>query len=87
MNNLINEETMPVDNRTTASSHETHSDLHWDDDIAEPRCCCVVMYNNLFPKQPKTTREAECLLDEDELAIVTSEFDGTNLPNQQEIMT
>ena len=86
MNNLINEETMSVDNRTT-SSHETHSDLHWDDDIAESSCCCVVMYNNLFPKQAKTTQEAECLLDEDELAIVNSEFDDNNLPNQQAIMT
>ena len=86
MNNLMNEEIIPVDNRTP-SSHETHADLNWDDDIAEPRCCCLVMCNNLFPKQARTTQEAECLLDEDELAIVNSEFDDTNLPHQQAMVT
>lgn len=86
MNNLMNEEIIPVDNRTP-SSQETHADLNWDDDIAEPRCCCVVMYNHLFPKQARTTQEAECLLDEDELAIVNSEFDDTNLPHQQAMVT
>ena len=86
MNNLMNEEIIPVDNRTS-SSRETHADLNWDDDIAEPRCCCLVMYNHLFPKQARTTQEAECLLDEDELAIVNSEFDGTNLPHRQAMVT
>ena len=84
MNNMMNHETT---GSWTASSHQTHNDLNLDDDIAKPRCCCVVMYHNLFPKHTKTTQEVECLLDEDELAIVNSEFDDNNLPNQQAIMT
>ena len=83
MSNMMNDET--TDNYTTASSHQT--DLNWDDDIAEPRCCCVVVYSHLFPKQAKTMQEVECLLDEDELAIVNSEFNDDDLPNQPIMMT
>ena len=84
MSTMMNNETTE---HSTVSSHQTHSDLNWDDDIAEPRCCCVVVCNHLFPKQAKTTQEVECLLDEDELAIVNSEYADSNLSNQPEIIT
>lgn len=80
MSNMMNDET--TDNWPTESPHRTHNDLNWNDDIAQPRCCCVVLYNHLFPKQAITTQEVECLLDEDELAVLNSEFDDTNFPTQ-----
>ncbi|XP_028398667.1 uncharacterized protein LOC114522226 isoform X2 [Dendronephthya gigantea] len=80
--------TMMDDDTRTASSHQTNNNrTDWDDEIAKPSCCCVVLYNHLSPKQAKTTQEVECLLDEDELAIVNSEYVDNNMPNQQAVMT
>lgn len=83
MNNMINAET-----RSTfiSSATETHTDLNWNDDIAEPRCCCILMYTHLFPKRAKTTQELECLLDEDELAIRNSELDEVDFSTHQPLI-
>jgi hypothetical protein len=82
MSSMMNDE---VTNDCASPSHHT-AGLNWDEDIAEPRCCCVVAYSHFFPKQAKTTQEVECLLDEDELAIVNSELDDHNFPNHPTIM-
>ena len=78
MNNMIND----TADSWNASSQHTHNELDCNDEFAEPRCCCVVMYNRLFPKQAKISQEVERLLDEDELAIVNSELVDNTLPDQ-----
>lgn len=86
MSTMMDDETADTRN---ASLHQTNNNMtDWNDETAEPSCCCVVLYNHLFPKQAKTTQEVECLLDEDELAIVNSEYVlNNNSPNQQAVMT
>lgn len=41
-----------------------------DDEEIKPSCCCMVLYSRFVPKRATTKQEIECLLDEDELAII-----------------
>ena len=41
-----------------------------DDEEIKSSCCCIVLYSRLVPKRARTKQEIECLLDEDELAII-----------------
>ena len=58
---------------TNTLSNQTVIDADWDEEIHEPTCCFVSCYTYLFPKQARTLQEIECLLDEDELDILSSQ--------------
>lgn len=69
MSNMVSKSFDPVN----TSSNEISNNMNRNEELRESNCCCVSCYSYLFPKQAKTTQEIECLLDEDELAISSSE--------------
>ena len=57
---------------TNTLSNQTVIDADLDEEIHEPTCCFVSCCTYLFPKKARTVQEIECLLDEDELDILSS---------------
>ena len=79
MSNMVTDTSINGEN--SSQSHPMDN-INWTEDVSESKCCCVSYYKYLFPKQAKTTQEIECLLDEDELAITSQEFEESHKGQQ-----